>query len=32
MIPAIDITPIFIEKAKEEAKKKNLNIEFRVGN
>ncbi len=27
----IDITPIFIEKAKEEAKKKNLNIEFRVG-
>jgi ubiquinone/menaquinone biosynthesis C-methylase UbiE len=26
-----DITPIFIEKAKEEAEKRNLNIEFRIG-
>ena len=25
-----DITPIFIEKAKEEAEKRNLNIEFRI--
>ena len=30
-VEGIDITPIFIEKAKEEAKKRDLNIEFRVG-
>ncbi len=30
-VEGIDITPVFIEKAKEEAKKRNLNIEFRVG-
>ncbi len=31
-VEGIDITPVFIERAKEEAKKRNLNIEFKVGN
>ena len=31
MVVGIDITPIFIERAKEEAKRRNLNIDFRVG-
>ena len=30
-VVGIDITPIFIERAKEEAKRRNLNIDFRVG-
>ena len=31
-IYGIDITPAFIDRAREEAKKRNLNIEFKVGN
>ena len=31
IIEGIDITPVFIERAKEEAKKRNLHIGFRVG-
>lgn len=30
-VDGIDITPVFIEKAREEAEKKHLHIEFRVG-
>lgn len=31
MVEGIDITPVFIERAKEEARKRNLDVEFKVG-